>query len=332
MFVLKPQLTVKFLLVLAVVCVILLPSTVASAYTTLENPQDWNDIDISNINEINSVKEIKELKAQAESGDIDAQFRLGKEYYGFRAEEVKTVGWYWYQKAASRGCARANYEIAMFLSDVENNINRQEAIPYLEKASQQGNAEAFIALGDRYAIGEGVKMNPLKALSLYKAAGDRSNDDGSFDNGTGYFLAAYAYYTGQVKPSWNSVTGSPYDELSTGDAYSYTEPRISIDQQRALKDLRNNYYRHIIKIPVDKKLAFEYFEKAAIASAGEGGNYYTKLLSKLYIKEGGLVNWFKSLYWDWSSFFYELKLLERFFYPEWHSPARQKREQRQLRC
>ena len=338
MFVLKPNLTVKFLLVLTVVCVILLPPTVASAI-------DFGVIDRNRatINEINSLNEIKKLKAQAKSGDINAQLSLGRDYHEFRAEEAKAAGLYWYQKAGSLGCARANYEAAMFLS-VDSNKNRQQAIPYFEKAVQQGNAEALIPLGDRYALGEGVKKNPLKALSLYKAAGDSGNDDG-----TGYFLVGYAYYTGQVKPSWNSVTGSPYDELSTGDAY-YTQ-RTS---QRASESVRSNYYRHIIKIPIDKKKAFEYMEKSIIQSSeklyakdilamwrGNGEVASKDILIKLYIKEGGLVNLFKAYYWRWSHrFFYNLELVGAIFYPEeegsptWQKREQQRhqREQRQLRC
>jgi TPR repeat protein len=326
----------------------------------------------------NNLNEIKELKAQAESGDINAQFRLGKDYHEFRAKEAKAAGLYWYKQAGSLGCARASYEAAMLLSlgtnksrqeaisyfekavqqgnaealfalsdryvlnyemaiflSLGGNKSRQEAIPYFEKAVQQGNAEAFIALGDRYVLGDGVKIDPLKALSLYKTAGDRGNY-------YGHFLVGYAYYTGQVKPSgWNIVTGSVFDELWGRNAVDsqYSQLQIPIDEQRvlerAVEPLRNKYYRNSIKIPVDKKLAFEYFEKAAIA--GEGGNY-TQILRKLYIKEGGLVNQFKSLYWSWFGFFYELKSLEGLFYPDGHSPTRQKRdrdrdwEQRQSRC
>ena len=375
MFVLKPYLTVKFLLVLTAVCVILLPPTVASATI---------DVQSATINEINSSDKIKELKAQAESGDINAQFRLGGEYYQFRAEEAKAAGGlYWYQKAASRGCARANYVMGMFLSLGSNksrqeaisyfekavqqgntealfalsdryvlnyeiaiflssggNKSRQEAIPYFEKAVQQGNTEAFLALGDRYALGDGVKMDPLKALVLYKAAGDRSKDDG-----TGYFLAGYAYYTGQVKPSgWNIVTGSVFDELWGWNAYDsrYSQLQIPIEQrrvlERAVEPLRNNYYKNSKKIPVDKKLAFEYFEKAIIAAKSDN---YTKILSQLYIKEGGLVNQFKSLYWNIFGAInnYHPYSLDRLFYPDGQSHGWQKQQEwerqeleRQSRC
>ena len=66
----------------------------------------------------------------------------------------------WYQKAAEKGDARAQYEIALRY-DVGDGValDDAEAVKWYRAAAEQGNAEAQNRLGLKYDFGEGTALD-----------------------------------------------------------------------------------------------------------------------------------------------------------------------------
>lgn len=118
--------------------------------------------------------DITQLTEQAKSGDTDAQYYLGKLYYG--GEEVEqnyAKAFYWIKKSALGD-----------IDDKESSFNIDNAA---------GDADAQFMLGKMYASGEGVDGNyDLATQWLVKAASSGSTDK--------QYDLAELYISGQLIP------------------------------------------------------------------------------------------------------------------------------------
>ena len=130
---------------------------------------------------------INELRKMAESGNINAQFRLGVHYQGINWE---TWQWgdvrdaeraaYWYLQAAEQGDGAAQcslsycYEIG---SGVEKNL--QKALYWLYKAVENNEVFALRRLGDHYRDGlyPYISKDINKAKEYWKKAAELGNED-----------------------------------------------------------------------------------------------------------------------------------------------------------
>ena len=112
---------------------------------------------------------IAELLKLAESGDAQAQFKLGKRYGkgdGVATNAVEAVKWY--RKAADQGNTDAQFylgECCFFGCGVAT--NKEEGVKWLQKSATQGNVYALEFLGDCYEYGIGVEKNEAEAVRLY---------------------------------------------------------------------------------------------------------------------------------------------------------------------
>lgn len=68
--------------------------------------------------------------------------------------------------------------------------NYEEAIPWLQKAAERGNAEAIKNLGVCYYFGYGVKVDRHKAVDCFRSAAEKGDETAK------YFLGA-VYYSGE---------------------------------------------------------------------------------------------------------------------------------------
>jgi TPR repeat protein len=114
--------------------------------------------------------ETKALIVQAESGDIDAQLRVGAAYdFGKGAPRDTTEAMKWYRMAADHGNAEAQNSIGSML---QSDKRYAEALPWYEKASAQGHALATNSLAYLYDMGLGVNQDRHKGFELYSRAAD----------------------------------------------------------------------------------------------------------------------------------------------------------------
>jgi uncharacterized membrane protein YhaH (DUF805 family) len=74
-------------------------------------------------------------------------------------------------KGAKRGFADDQYGLGKFLLDGDKEA-KLEGIKWLEKAADQGNADAIYELGRCYELGNGVSENESTAMDLYRRAAE----------------------------------------------------------------------------------------------------------------------------------------------------------------
>lgn len=115
---------------------------------------------------------VDQWRTAAAKGDPDAMFNLGQAYKLGRGVPVDT--WKaqdYYRQAAEKGhdVAADNYGLALF-----QNGKPREAIPYLEKASDRGDARAQYILGTMLFNGIDIKKDWVRAYALLT----RSNRSG----------------------------------------------------------------------------------------------------------------------------------------------------------
>ncbi len=112
-------------------------------------------------------KAIKLLKPLAESGDPEAQYRLGMMYdngKGVAEDDARAVQWY--RKAAQNGHSNAQYVLGLMYSEgsgvPEDDAN---AVYWFRKAAQNEHIDAQYRLGIVYDKGKGVPEDDAKAHS-----------------------------------------------------------------------------------------------------------------------------------------------------------------------
>ncbi|PHS09982.1 MAG: hypothetical protein COA78_11660 [Blastopirellula sp.] len=114
-----------------------------------------------------------QLMKQAESGDVEAQVKLGW-HYDQKRELDKALSWY--KKAANQGYAVGQFNVAEMLRDGAGvKQDKAKALEYYLKAAKQGYPKAQYCIGIMYATGEGTKEDLNKsyiwlALSAYAKA------------------------------------------------------------------------------------------------------------------------------------------------------------------
>ncbi len=108
---------------------------------------------------------IDELKQRAESGDAEAQFRLGSAYdTGRDVPRDGAQARKWYQHSAEAGYAEAQNSMGSVLQAEKRYA---EARPWYERAAAQNNAPALNNLAYLYDLGLSVDQDRKKAFDLY---------------------------------------------------------------------------------------------------------------------------------------------------------------------
>ena len=109
--------------------------------------------------------EVEQLCLDAEQGDADAQFLLGRRYFNGEGvpqnyqEAVK-----WFRLAAEQGDADAQFLLGRRYFNGEGvPQDYQEAAKWYRLAAEQGQADAQFSLGNMYALGEGVPQDDVQA-------------------------------------------------------------------------------------------------------------------------------------------------------------------------
>ena len=119
--------------------------------------------------------EIVQLTSKAESGDLNAEDKLGRAYFrGIGVSKDETEGRYWFLKAAEAGNVRAEDDLGIsYLLAVNLTTDEAEAFRWFSKAAGQGDGDAQLRVGIAYAQGHGVAKNPTEAVSWYRMAADQ---------------------------------------------------------------------------------------------------------------------------------------------------------------
>jgi TPR repeat protein len=124
---------------------------------------------------------VTELRSKADSGDEEAEYRLGKLYRTGEAEpllhqdDVEAVKWY--RKSAEQGYADAQVNLGLMLHQgAGGKKNDAEAIKWWRKAARQGNAGGEQVLGTAYYLGISVRQNYTQAEKWNRKAAEQDED------------------------------------------------------------------------------------------------------------------------------------------------------------
>ena len=107
---------------------------------------------------------IKEWRPLADNGDADAQFNMGQAYKMGRGvpANIKIAGG-WFQKAAAQGHEHAQTNYGIILYDTGN---RAAALPWLKKAADRGDPRAQYALAVELTNGQIIGQDFARAYAL----------------------------------------------------------------------------------------------------------------------------------------------------------------------
>jgi uncharacterized protein len=145
---------------------------------------------------------------------VAMMYNFGKSVKQDHVEAMK-----WLQKAADQGDADAQFFVGLAFSKGEGvKQDHLEAVKWLRKAADQGKANAQLFLGLMYYHGEGVLRDYAEAAEWLRKAADQGNADAQYNLGR-------MYYTGEGVTSdyiqafvWFSLSAADSKGLSQKDA------------------------------------------------------------------------------------------------------------------
>ena len=116
---------------------------------------------------------VEGMRELAESGDVHAQYFLGKLYLdGSLVIPDSEAAMNWFHKASTSGYAPAQYALGKLLLSDDASVHDSElGIQWLEHAAYNGNHYASYRLGKEYLKGEVVRKDTRKAMDhIYTSA------------------------------------------------------------------------------------------------------------------------------------------------------------------
>ncbi len=119
-------------------------------------------------------KEVSQYRKEAEQGDAEAQYIMGRLYGGshYDVEQDDAESTKWYRLAAEQGHPRAQYMIAWYYLEGSMGFQKdaRQALKLFKSSAKQGNGYAMSALGGIYRDGKAVAKNYEKAFYWYGRA------------------------------------------------------------------------------------------------------------------------------------------------------------------
>ena len=108
----------------------------------------------------------------ANSGDPQAQFRLGMEYATGQAVPLNMAqALAWYRKAADKGVGEAEYNLAVaYHNGLGVTKDEAESLRWYLRAAEHGIPDAQFAVARAYYTGQGVPQDRSRAIEWYRKA------------------------------------------------------------------------------------------------------------------------------------------------------------------
>lgn len=125
-------------------------------------------------------QEFLEVKAQAEAGDVNAQYKLAGMYTkGAGTDKDDAAAVHWFRKVAEQNDRRGQSMLGVMYTNARGVPRDYElAIQWFRKAAAQQSAHAQYNLGHMYATGKGVTQDDAESAAWYRKAAEQ-NDLGS---------------------------------------------------------------------------------------------------------------------------------------------------------
>ena len=126
-----------------------------------------------------STEENTILLLDAEKGDANSQFRIGRKYYeGNNIDQNSENGLKWLRLAAEQGNTKAEKYLGCIYADPNSNgvdLNYEEALKWFLLAAEKDDSGAQIRIGYLYYDGNGVDQNYEEALKWFRLAAEKGS-------------------------------------------------------------------------------------------------------------------------------------------------------------
>jgi len=127
---------------------------------------------------INLEEREKELQREAELGDTNAQFMLGRLALEGKTPPDHSLAVYWFRIAAESNHIQAQEMLgAHFFSGLGVPANPEQAYNWWHKAALQGSEKAQASLGVLYALGSGVQKDMIESYKWLTIAAINGNQE-----------------------------------------------------------------------------------------------------------------------------------------------------------
>lgn len=117
-------------------------------------------------------RRLEMTQSQAESGDVEAQYKLGSMYLtGTGTPPDLQLAAKWLTRAAEKNHTKAQFKLGhIYYVELADEGDMQSALDWFNKAAASNYSPAFYYLGDMYATGSGVTRDYDKARDWYEKA------------------------------------------------------------------------------------------------------------------------------------------------------------------
>ena len=190
-------------------------------------------------------QQFTQLKNNAESGQIGAQLKIGREYEtGTLVDRDIDIALNWYQLAARQGSAEGAYRAAKLMIDHNRKDSDEKITTLLEQAANQGYAPAQLALADFLSTLSNTDTLEQQIYNLYKAAAEQQ------------------VIEAQVKVArlLTEGRGTPRDLEAAVVWYR----RAAEQGDKRAQLATGNFYLGGVTVPASVKEALAWYEKSAI--------------------------------------------------------------------
>lgn len=228
-----------------------------------------------------SPEAVATLQRQAQSGDANAQYRLGMAYeHGIGVPRDLAQAMNWYKKSAAEGNANGEYYLgAMYQYGIGTQQDYAQALSLYQQAAKQGHTEAENSLGVMYRNGLGVQQDNAQAIAWYQKAAaqgyvvSETNLGEMYQNGFGVpkdYAQAIAWYQkaaasgypqAQADLGWmyQSGTGTQVDDVQALALYLKAAALGNATAENNLGTM----YQNSIGVQQNYAQAVAWYQKAA---------------------------------------------------------------------
>ena len=180
-----------------------------------------------------------ELEANATSGDVMAQMKLGQCYrQGNGVGKDYKQAFTWFRKAAEQGDANAQYQLGVCYAKGEGVAQEfKEAVCWWTKAARQDFVLAQHDLGNCYYNGDGVNKDYKEAVKWYIKSAEKGYAASQFNLGNCYFYGTGADKDEKEAVKWytkSAEQGNMDAQRKLGLCY-YKGAGVEKDNQKAMK-------------------------------------------------------------------------------------------------
>lgn len=232
---------------------------------------------ISALSDTEPLPDFNVLKKQAEEGDMESQFQLGRCYaFGTGTDKNGKQAALWFRKAAEQGHAKAQYNLGVaYTTALGVDHDDAEARKWFLKSAQQGFANAQFNMGLLEAKGTSGTRNMEQAFGWFLKAAEQGLPRAQFMTGFFYSSGEGCRKDHDEAMKWISKAAEQNDTealLWLGDSYalnddmkkafSHWKKAADLNHPKALYILAQCYEQGNM-VEQNERQAFELYRKAA---------------------------------------------------------------------